>query len=56
VGVNILPLRQHLVNAGGSDAERHVYRDSFEPRKNGRSAVTVHRIDERAEEGAGEQG
>jgi hypothetical protein len=33
VGVNILPLRAYLVNADGSDAERHVCRDSFEPRR-----------------------
>jgi hypothetical protein len=33
VGANILPLRAHLVNAGGSDTERPVCRDSFEPRK-----------------------
>ena len=56
VGVNILPLRAHLVNAGGSDAERHVCRDSIDPSKNGRKAVHVHRIDEQAEDGAGEQG
>jgi hypothetical protein len=56
LGVNILPLREHLVNAGGSDAERPVCRDSFEPRKKGRKAVPVHRIDEPAEEGASEQG
>jgi hypothetical protein len=54
--VNILPLRAPLVNAGSSNAERHRYRDRFEPRKNRRSAVDVHRIDEPAEEGAGEQG
>jgi len=32
------------------------YRDRFEPRKNSREAVNVHRINEQAEEGAGEQG
>jgi hypothetical protein len=56
VGVNILPLRAHLVNAGGSDAERHGCRDSCEPKKNGRKTVHVYRIDEQAEEGADEQG
>jgi hypothetical protein len=52
----MLPLRQQLVNAGGSDAARHLCRDSFEPRKNGRKAGHVHRVYEPAEEGAGEQG
>jgi hypothetical protein len=33
VGVNILPLRTYLVNAGGSDGGRHGCRDGFEPRK-----------------------
>jgi hypothetical protein len=50
MSVNILPLRWHLVNAGGSDAEGHVCRESFETRQYGRSAVPVHRIDELAEE------